>query len=149
MSEKCAGLFLELCALDNSMSPPAETTDRPVWERVCAALGNAFDNGGFVYLRVIGSESSFVKELCMKSLLGQYRLIVLTNSSDPKAELQEWWEPGDSPFRGTVRFGDDDWDARTVCSDLSVAQAMFREFFNCGDLRTGLLHIRSQWNPKP
>lgn len=63
---KCADFFLELCALDNSMSPPAETTENPVWERVCTALENAFDNGGFVYLRVVGSGASFVKELCMR-----------------------------------------------------------------------------------
>lgn len=149
MREKCADLFLELCALDNSMSPPAETTERPVWERVCTALERAFDNGGFVYLRVIGPGSSFIKELCMKSLPNQYRIIALTNSSDPKDELQEWWESEDSPFRGFVRFGDDDWDARTVCSDLSVAQAIFREFFDCGDLHVGLLQMRSQWDPKP
>jgi len=151
MSNNASGcdIMLELCALDNSKHPPAQITERPVWESVGTALEGAFKNGGFVYLKVLGPSQSFINELCMKSLPGQYRLVVLTKSPDPKAELQEWWEQGDSPFRGFVRFGDDDWDARTVCSDLSVAQAIFRELFDCGDLPTGLLQMRSQWNPKP
>lgn len=70
-------------------------------------------------------------------------------SLGPKTELLEWWEEGDSPFRGFVRFGDDDWDARTVCSDLAVAQATFKELFDYGDMPTGLLQMRSQWDPKP
>lgn len=147
--EKDTNIVLELCALDNSMHPPAKITERPVWERVSVALESAFKNGGFVYLRVLGKSHSFINELCMKSLPGQYRLVVLTKSLDPKAELLEWWEEGDTPFQGFVRFGDDDWDARTVCSDLSVAKATFRELFDYGDIPIGLLQMRSQWDPKP
>lgn len=148
-SETGCDITLELCALDNSMRPPAKTTDRPAWDSVNDALVNAFKHGGFVYLKVLGVGESFISELCMKSLPGQFRLIVQTKSPDPKAGLQEWWEQGDSPFRGVVRFGDDDWDARMVCSELSVAQTIFRELYECGDLPVGLLHMRSQWEPKP
>lgn len=148
-SENDEKVVLELCALDNSMRPPAQITEAPAWERVSVALENAFKNGGFVYLRVLGKSHSFINELCMKSLPGQYRLVVLMKSLAPKTELLEWWEEGDSPFRGFVRFGDDDWDARTVCSDLAFAQATFKELFDYGDMPTGLLQMRSQWDPKP
>ncbi len=96
MSNNASGcdIVLELCALDNSKHPPAQITERPVWESVGTALEGAFKNGGFVYLKVLGPSQSFINELCMKSLPGQYRLVVLTKSPDPKAELQEWWEQG-------------------------------------------------------
>lgn len=151
MSDKSdnTDFILELCALDNYMEPPAKTIERPVWESVNRALENAFKNGGFVYLKVLGSSASLINELCMKSLPGLYRLVVLTKSSDPKAELQEWWEPTDSPFRGFVRIGDDDWDARTVCSDITVAQVIFKELFEHGEIPSGMLQMRSQWDPKP
>lgn len=101
-SDKGSGIVLELCTLDDAASPPAEITEQPQWERVYVALKNAFEYGGFVDLKVLAPKSSFVNELNMKSLPGQYRLVVLTRSNDPKAELLEWWEQGDSPFRGGV-----------------------------------------------
>ena len=140
---------LELCALDNAVTTPAEITVRPEWESIYVALKNAFQNGGFVDLKVLSPKTTFIKQLSMKSLPGKYRLVVLTRSADPKSELQEWWEPSDSTFRGVVRFGDDDWDARTVCTELSVALDTFKELFDYGNLPTGLLQMRSQWNPKP
>ena len=142
-------LRLELCVLDKSCAPPAMTTEAPPWASVSAAIDGVFKNGGFVYLKVILPRDAFVNELCMKSLPGQYRLIVSTRSPDPKAEIQEWWEECDSTFRGTVRFGDDEWDARTVCSDIDVAKKIFRELFDSGELAVGMRKMRSQWEPKP
>lgn len=147
--EMSVDLRLELCALDKSSAPPAMTTEAPIWESVSEAIDRVFKNGGFVYLKVIRPCGAFIDELCMKSLPGQYRLIVSTRSSDPKAEIQEWWEEGDSTFRGTVRFGDDEWDARTVCSDIDVAKKIFRELYDSGELALGMRQMRSQWEPKP
>ncbi|WP_248741944.1 MULTISPECIES: hypothetical protein [unclassified Pseudomonas] len=144
--ESMKSFTLILCALDGSMSPPAQTTESPVWSTVSDAIENAFQNDGFVDLRVIGS--SFVKELCMKSLSGKYRMVASTRSDDPKLELMEWWELGDSPFRGVEYFGDDALDLRTVCSDVSVARGLFKEIYDSGELKTGLLQMRSQWDPK-
>lgn len=149
MSDITTDFVLELCALDKSMLPPACITEKPVWQSVNEALEGAFKYGGFVYLKVLGKSPCFVRELCMKALPGQYRLIALTTSANPKEEVQEWWEQKDSPFRGVIRFGDDDWDARVVCSDISVAQNLFKKFFDFGDLNEGLLQMRSQWDPKP
>lgn len=85
----------------------------------------------------------------MKSIPGQYRVVALTRSDDPKLELLEWWESGNSPFRGVAHFGDDALDLRTVCSDLSVAQILFKELYDFGELEVGLQQMRSQWDPKP
>ena len=85
----------------------------------------------------------------MKSIGKKYRLSLLILHCDPKDQLYEWHEPGDSPFRGLFRFGDDNWDARTICSDISVAQDIFEELLTSGDLTSGLLQMRSRWNPKP
>lgn len=142
-------LYFELCAFDNSIVPPARVTENPVWETVSSGIENSFKNGGFVYFRVLGGHRKYIKEICMKSLPGKYRLIAMTRSIDPKNQLLEWWESSDSSFRGTVRFGDDEWDARTVSSDLSIAEAVFREFFLHGDLPESISQFRSQWDPKP
>ncbi|MEE1926458.1 hypothetical protein V0R50_31050 [Pseudomonas sp. 148P] len=143
-SESC----LELCTQSGLSKPPAEITRDPVWERVQDALIEVFACGGFVELRVISPRNGFVSELCMKSKKGEYRLIVLTRSADPKSRLFEWWERGDDGYRGMVRFGDDDWDARTVCDDISVACLIFKELFESGDLVSGLSQMRSEWDPK-
>lgn len=147
-SKEDSSEILELCALDREKNSPAEITERPVWERVSVALTRAYRYGGFVDLRVV-FPSGLVEKLNMTSLPGQYRLTVLTGSDDPKEKLLEWWEEGDSGFRGVIRFGDDDWDSRTVCSDISIAENIFKELFILGDLSSGLLQMRSQWNPKP
>ncbi|MFJ7142973.1 DUF6911 family protein [Pseudomonas protegens] len=148
-SEVCEKAVFELCALDDLSCPPAEVTDNPVWPRVSESLERIYEVGGFVELRVSGGSQGFVKRLYMKAIPGKYRLVILTRSSDPKAELQEWWESGSSKFRGVISIGDDEWDARTVCSDLSVAKVIFKEFFDSGDLSSGLRQMRSQWDPKP
>ncbi|WP_155976309.1 DUF6911 family protein [Novispirillum itersonii] len=114
-----------------------------------AALECAFENGGYVHLDIYSEDGFFLERLDMTSIGKKYRLVYLRFYCDYKEQLYEWWEPGDSPFRDFVRFGDDNWDARTVCSDISVAQDIFEELLTSGDLISGLLQMRSDWNPKP
>ncbi|MFU7545588.1 hypothetical protein, partial [Pseudomonas paraeruginosa] len=102
-----------------------------------------------VRLSVNEPKSSLVRELSMDSLPGRFKLAVLTSSPNPKEEYLEWWGFGDSPFRGVVRFGDDDFDSRTVCTDISIAEAIFKELYETGGLDVGLSQMRSPWNPKP
>ena len=86
----------------------------------------------------------------MESLPKRFRIIALTADEDPKNELLEWWEPEDAGFRGIIHFGDDEWDARTVSSELTVAKKIFNELYEYGKLsHETLLDLRSQWNPKP
>lgn len=141
--------ILELCYGDASASSLAITVERPVWESIEKGIINSFNVGGFVRLRVVSPKTSFVSLLSMTSLPGKFRLEVLTRSPNPKEEYLEWWELSDSSSRGVVRFGDDDCDARTVCTDMSVAEAIFKELYEKGDLDTSLSQMRSPWNPKP
>lgn len=140
---------LELCALDKSKVPPARSIERPDWGQIDRALNQAYLYGGFVNVRVLKPSNSYIKQLSMESLPKLFRVIALTNDEDPKNELLEWWEPEDSEFRGVIRFGDDEWDARMVSSELGVAQKIFNELYEYGKLsEKTLLGLRSQWNPK-
>ena len=141
---------LELCALDKSKTPPARFIERPQWVQIDRAIDQAYIHGGFVYVRVLKPDNSYIKELCMESLPGRFRIVALTRDEDPKNELLEWWEPEATGFRETVRFGDDEWDARMVSSEQAVAQKFFYELYEYGKLsHEMLLSLRSQWNPMP
>lgn len=141
---------LELCALDKARNPPARTVERPRWDQIYEALQRAYSNGGFVHVRVLKPENSYINQLTLVALPNQLRLIALTRDDNPKNELLEWWEPGEVPFTGTVRFGDDEWDSRTVSSDMRVAEKIFHDLYEDGELSTNTLeNFRSQWNPKP
>lgn len=142
-------LTLELCCGINSPSSLAETVVDPVWERVERGVAESFRLGGFVRLEVLSPKTSFVRLLSMKSFPGKFRLDVLTSSLNPKEEFLEWWELESSPYRGSVKFGEDECDARTVCADVLVAEAMFKELYETGDLKVGLTQMRSPWNPIP
>ena len=142
---------LRLLTHDKSMqSPLAYKKERPLLNDIEQSLKKTFEYGGFVRLDVLRPEDSYIKELCMEAQPNQFRIIALTRDEDPKNELLEWWEPGEAGFRGMIRFGDDDWDARTVCHDLGVAQKIFYDLYENGSLSHELmLDLRSQWNPKP
>jgi len=142
-------VVVELCDFDKSTGAGATVTERPVWSRVDSAVHRVFENGGFVDLRVIAPATGLIKELTMKSIGGKYRLVVLTRSGDPKYDLLEWWEPEERPFTGIEKFGDDEWDARTVSSDVSHALRLFQELFRDGDLSIELNGFRSRWDRKP
>lgn len=147
--EEGSGAILELCCGDNSPSSLALNVERPAWESIENGIINSFKFGGFVRLEVVSPKTSFVRLLSMKSMPKKFRLEVLTRSSNPKEEYLEWWELSDSTFRGAVRFADDDCDARTVCTEISVAEAIFKELYETGDLEVGLSQMRSPWDPKP
>lgn len=136
---------LDLSVRIKTVPPHAEHTDRPVWSRVNVALKNAFLYGGSLRLSSWDLAGYLAEELIMNSLRGKFRITLMSRSSVPKVggyDLYEWWESDDGPFRGVIRFGDDDWDARTVCSDLVVAQTLFLEFFETGELLQGISSMR-------
>lgn len=143
-----SGFVLELCVYDRPAGKSATVTERPVWSRIESALHLTSESDGFVDLRVLTPDAGFVKKLAMNSIGDKYRLVALTRSADPKLDLLEWWEPEDRPFRVTERFGDDEWDARTVSSNISHALSLFQELFQSGDLSVELDGLRSRWNRK-
>ena len=50
------------------------------------------------------------------------------------AELFRWWVPGDLEFHGTAYVFEDEWDARSVSSDITFAKTVFRNFYDNGQL---------------
>ena len=77
----------------------------------------------------------------MSALPGMFRIVLIPRrrAEERKSTIREWWESGDAPFRGGVRFGDDQWDLRTVCGDISVAKIMFKDFFDHEGVSDNLL----------
>ena len=141
---------LELCALDKAEIPPARSVERPSWEEIYKAIQRTYSNGGFVNVRVLKPENSYITQVSFVALPGLFRLVALTRDENPKNELLEWWEPGDIPFKKKVLFGDDEWDSRTTSSDVSVAEKVFHDLYQNGRLTSEVLQdFRSQWNPKP
>jgi len=149
-------LLLE--ATDKEKAFSGGYAEDPVWEHVEMRIERAFQYGGTVRLHAgkAGHERSqgfvSIEFLAMESLPGKYRLIFSPEikSLGEKTKLCEWWEPGDAPFRGTMRFGDDEWDVRTVCTDVLVAKNLFKDFFDHRRLtETVKSQMRSVWDRKP
>ena len=158
ITEQMSAFDLLLDATDKEDTISGGYVERPVWSRVEMRIERAFQFGGTVRLHLgkFSSERSrgFTSKefLAMESLPGKYRLIFSPElrSLSEKSNLREWWESGDAPFRGTVLFGDDEWDARTVCSDITVVKQMFKDYFDNGKLtELGYSQMLSGWNRKP
>jgi hypothetical protein len=129
----------------------------PAMEEIKKRANLVFKYGGLVRL-MIGVKDvnnnlfTFYASLAMDSLPGLYRLIYSpkNKTSLEKSNLYEWWEAGDSPFRGMIAFGDDDWDARTVSADLDIANIIFKDMHENGYLtEISMSQMRSVWDRKP
>ncbi len=139
-------VVLEMRSLDRTMDPPARFVSQPDWSCVLTAIRDVFEKDGFVYLKVLAPVGSFVKEVSMKAIDGRYRVVVLTRSDDPKMAVLEWRQENDSDVMKQVRFGGDEWDVRTICTDISVAERVFKEVYDSGDIVDGLSCMKSQWD---
>ena len=54
-----------------------------------------------------------------------------------------WREPEDTPEHGVVDIAGDEWDARSVASDVDIAIRVFMEVFETGTLSAdSLRHMR-------
>ncbi|WP_269791342.1 hypothetical protein [Stenotrophomonas sp. Iso1] len=139
-------IVLEMRSLDKTMDPPARFLSQPDWSCVLMAIRDVFEKDGFVYLKVLAPRESFVKEISMKAVDGRYRVVALTRSGDPKMAVLEWRQESDFALMKQVRFGGDEWDARTICSDISVAERIFKEVYDFGGIMEGLSCMKSQWD---
>jgi hypothetical protein len=149
-----------LRAHDNAGGPKSRVSmRRPIWTNVEEWIERVFRYGGGLNLSVgrdaiSGGREAFSLEqfLAMEAHPGECRLVYVP-SDEPaagKTKRCEWWEAGNAAFRGTIKFNDHEWDDRTVCRDQSVVVALFRDFFDHGDLSEfGLSQTRSAWDPKP
>lgn len=130
----------------------------PIWGHIEKKIEQIFSFGGTV--RLHSGESSMERSqgfrifesIVMESLPGKFRLIYSPPiiSIQEKSRMKEWWEPGDTPFRGCEFFGDDEWDARTVCTDMNVAKKAFLDFFVHGEItEESGGDFLSVWDAKP
>lgn len=152
---------LTLSATDKEFEFSGSNAETPDWSHVEICIKRAFQFGGRVQLdtqdpSLIGSGLTrtpwwtYTVGIAMESKVGRARLIATTKRLNEKGSLREWWEPGDSPFRGTERFSDDEWDARTVCTDVSVIKKIFKDLFDHGELtEPSFSQMRSVWDRKP
>lgn len=113
------------------------TVTDPVWDSLEERIANVFLLGGSVELSSTKQVYEprpgllMIESVTMWACPGEFRITVSPEATDWDTHvLREWWEPGDTPDRGTVRFRDDDvWDARTICTNADVARIFFKEFF--------------------
>jgi hypothetical protein len=128
--------------------------EQPSWESVEDRIERTFEAGGSVKLALCEKvydpqEGNIVLDtIHMEGLPGKFRIVVIPRRQHgEKSTLREWWEPGNTPFRGAQKFGDDDWDLRTFCTDISVAKALFRDFFDHKGISDTLLqNTHSVWD---
>ncbi|MGM9427280.1 DUF6911 family protein [Hydrogenophaga sp. MI9] len=141
---------LELRSLSKGEPPPAKAIEHPSWNQIQDEIEKAFTLGGWASLDVRLPSNAYFKKICVYANPGQFRIVVLTRDEDPKNELLEWWHPDDDSFSGMARFGDDDWDSRTIGEDIHFAIDVFHDLYKNGQLSAVTLkNFRSQWNPKP
>jgi hypothetical protein len=124
---------LVLAATRNDVRPGGNA-ERPTWAQVLDQIQKVFEVGGTVQLISGEHLNGGILEhdiLHMTANPGRFRLVlVLMDEPERKRKRRVWWEAGDAPFRGKELFGDDEWDARTVCTDINVAISMFKDFFD-------------------
>jgi hypothetical protein len=114
-------------------------TENPIWERIECAIDNVFNYAGGVRLGVEEPKNSIVKRLSIEANPGKYRLYALMRSINTGKRLYVWWEAEDKEYRGDILIDDDEWDARSVCTDISIAKNYFYNIFESGDLREDYL----------
>lgn len=131
------------------LSPLSFKKENPYWDEIFKAIADTFKYGGRVSVDVLIPQDSYISNLSMYANPGEYRLVGTTRDENPKNELLEWWESGDSPFRGLVQIGDDKWDSRTVSNDFQFSENAFYDLYVNGQLSSEVLNnFRSEWNPK-
>jgi len=135
MNMKSLELFLT--ATDKDIPNFGGTVEQPIWSDVEMRIQRAFQFGGTVQLSVIepiyehDGHFAVIESITMVSNPGKFRLIAAPlEKLGEKTKLREWWQVGDAPFRGTEKFGDDEWDTRTVCTDVFLAKQILKDFFD-------------------
>jgi hypothetical protein len=129
--------------------------EQPLWVTIEEQIERTFEAGGSIELALCEKifepkEQNLVLDIVhMEAVPGMFRIIVnpRRSSGEKKVTTREWWEPENTPFRGGKKFGDDEWDLRTVCTDMSVAKTLFRDFFDHkGVSETLLKSTHSIWD---
>ena len=134
------------------------STENPSWSTIEGQIESVFESGGNVELsavrRVFEPQESLLmlETISMLAKPGGFRLVVTPArvAGQRKSNQREWWEEGDTAYRGLDRFRGHDWDSRTICADVGIAKWFFKEFFdNRGVTRAIVDRTLSVWDAKP
>lgn len=122
--------------------------DNPSNDVVEDAVRHVFSNGKILDVTIPEGQGSLLHRLTMVSKAGECRFTANLYHEDHRQAFLEWWEPKGAAFRGASRYGDDYFDDRTVCRDMAVAVALFREVIDINGLSgASLSQFLSEWDP--
>lgn len=118
-----------------------------MWQTIEIQIDDIFKTGGSVELALCEKvyepreQNIVLDSVHMEAIPGMFRIVLAPRrpEGETKLNLREWWEPGNTPFRGGVKFGDDEWDLRTVCLDVTVAKQLFKDFHEHGGVSDDLM----------
>jgi hypothetical protein len=126
---------------------------KPKWGEVSRYLDLVFEYAGSValdyrtkgydgeYFEAVGDDG--LKTVWIQENNGLYVLAAFFKRREPKEYFpraydplseRRWWEPEGTPYRGTMRWHDDPYDARSFCGDVNVARRIFKDVFDNGTL---------------
>jgi len=132
--------------------------ENPPWAIIEEQIEKVFESGGNVELsavrRVFEPHESLLMLETMSMLAepGRFRLVVTPQriAGQRKSNLRQWWEEGDTAFRGLERLRGHDWDSRTVCVDVGIAKWFLEEFFEHRGVTKAIRdRTSSVWDAKP
>lgn len=115
----------------------------PVLTHVEEWIRGAYESGGNVTFDMEKPiEAGRLRSLSMRSAPGQF-LLIASIYGDERDQTICWQDPPETPERGVIDVGGDDWDSRWVQTDLSIALRAFKEVFDTGELSDdSLRHMR-------
>lgn len=122
--------------------------ENPPVDVVEDAVRRVFNNGKILDVTIPEGQGLLLRRLTMVSKSGECRFTADLYHEDHRQAFLEWWESKGAVFRGASRYGDDYFDDRTVCRDVAVAVALFREVIDVNGLsEMTLSQFLSEWDP--
>lgn len=114
------------------------------WAHLDERLRSAFQRGGNVSIdrEVAGVEFGSAVGCSLRGEPGKY-VLMATIFGATGDRVVRWREPEGTPEHGVVDIAGDEWDARSVVTDLSIAIRIFKEVFETGAVSgDSLNHMR-------
>lgn len=106
----------------------------PLWPHLEEELRSAFTRGGSISIDREGQlEIGSAAGCSLRGEPGQY-LLMATIFGATGDRVIRWREPEDTPERGKLDIAGDEWDARSVVTNLAIAIRVFKEVFDTGEL---------------
>lgn len=115
--------------------------DKPRWLDIEEWFEHVFQKEGSIVIELQNPTPGRVSKLALRG--GHKFLLIATIYGETGDRVIRWRDPEGTPERGTIDIAGDEWDARSVLSDPSIAIRVFREVFETGELsQYALSHMR-------